>query len=130
MKLSVLYTGYLETDAAGIVAGSSGSIRLNGTGIRDMTQHKLRDHIAYVQQKAWLFSGTIADNLRYSNADASDEDLMHAAEVAQAADFIRTQPQGASGLRGTGRDQLLRRTEAASVHRPGVGEEAAALHFR
>ena len=109
---------------------SSGSIRLNGTDIRDMTQHKLRDHIAYVQQKAWLFSGTIADNLRYSNADASDEDLMHAAEVAQAADFIRTQPQGASGLRGTGRDQLLRRTEAASVHRPGVGEETAALHFR
>lgn len=109
---------------------SSGSIRLNGTDIRDMTQHKLRDHIAYVQQKAWLFSGTIADNLRYSNADASDEDLMHAAEVAQAADFIRTQPQGASGLRGTGRDQLLRRTEAASVHRPGAGEEAAALHFR
>ena len=73
---------------------SSGSIRLNGTDIRDMTQHKLRDHIAYVQQKAWLFSGTIADNLRYSNADASDEDLMHAAEVAQAADFIRAQPQG------------------------------------
>ena len=58
---------------------SSGSIRLNGTDIRDMTQHKLRDHIAYVQQKAWLFSDTIADNLRYSNADASDEDLMHAA---------------------------------------------------
>ena len=73
---------------------SSGSIRLNGTDIRDMTQHKLRDHIAYVQQKAWLFSGTIADNLSYSNADASDEDLMHAAEVAQAADFIRAQPQG------------------------------------
>ncbi len=73
---------------------SSGSIRLNGTDIRDMTQHKLRDHIAYVQQKAWLFSDTIADNLRYSNADASDEDLMHAAEVAQAADFIRAQPQG------------------------------------
>lgn len=73
---------------------SSGSTRLNGTDIRDMTQHKLRDHIAYVQQKAWLFSGTIADNLRYSNADASDEDLMHAAEVAQAADFIRAQPQG------------------------------------
>ena len=73
---------------------SSGSIRLNGTDIRDMTQHKLRDHIAYVQQKAWLFSGTIADNLRYSNAGATDEKLMHAAEVAQAADFIQAQPQG------------------------------------
>ena len=47
------------------------SIRLNGTDIRDMTQHKLRDHITYMQQKAWLFSDTIADNLRYSNADAT-----------------------------------------------------------
>ena len=46
------------------------------------------------------------------------------------ADFIRAQPQGLAGLRGTGRDQLLRRTEAASVHRQGAGEEATAVHFR
>lgn len=69
-----------------------GSILLNGKDIRQMTQHTLRDHLAYVQQKAWLFSGTIASNLRYGNADATDEQLMHAADVAQAGDFIRSLP--------------------------------------
>ena len=71
-----------------------GSILLNGKDIRQMTQHTLRDHLAYVQQKAWLFSGTIASNLRYGNADATDEQLMHAADVAQAGDFIRSLPDG------------------------------------
>ena len=71
-----------------------GSILLNGKDIRQMTQHTLRDHLAYVQQKAWLFSGTIASNLRYGNADATDEQLMHAADVAQAGGFIRSLPDG------------------------------------
>ena len=71
-----------------------GSILLNGKDIRQMTQHTLRDHLAYVQQKAWLFSGTIASNLRYGNVDATDEQLMHAADVAQAGDFIRSLPDG------------------------------------
>lgn len=73
---------------------TSGSVCLNGTDIRQMTQHYLRDHLAYVQQKAWLFSGTIASNLRYSNKDATEEELMHAADVAQAGDFIRSLPNG------------------------------------
>ena len=73
---------------------TGGSILLNGTDIRDMTQRHLRSHLAYVQQKAWLFSGTIRDNLRYSRPDATDEELMHAADVAQAGDFIRALPEG------------------------------------
>lgn len=73
---------------------TAGSIRLNGTDIRQVTQEHLRDHIGYVQQKAWLFSGTIADNLRYSRPDATDEELMHAADIAQAGDFIRSLPDG------------------------------------
>ena len=73
---------------------SSGSICLNGTDIRQMTQRYLRDHLAYVQQKAWLFSGTIASNLRYGNENADESDMMHAADVAQAGDFIRTLPDG------------------------------------
>lgn len=73
---------------------SQGAVCLNGTDIRQMTQEYLRDHLAYVQQKAWLFSGTIADNLRYSNKEASDEMLMHAADIAQAGDFIRSLPEG------------------------------------
>ena len=73
---------------------TQGSVCLNGTDIRQMPQRYLRDHLAYVQQKAWLFSGTIADNLRYSNKNASEEELMHAADVAQAGDFIRSLPDG------------------------------------
>lgn len=73
---------------------TDGSIQLNGTDIRDMTQEYLRSHLAYVQQKAWLFSGTIAENLRYSRPDATEEELMHAADVAQAGDFIRSLPDG------------------------------------
>ena len=73
---------------------TDGEIQLNGTDIRNMTQQFLRDHLAYVQQKAWLFSGTIAENLRYSRPDATEEELMHAADVAQAGDFIRSLPDG------------------------------------
>ena len=73
---------------------TDGAVELNGTDIRNMPQKFLRDHLAYVQQKAWLFSGTIAGNLRYSRPDATVEELMHAADVAQAGDFIRSLPDG------------------------------------
>ena len=73
---------------------TGGAVELNGTDIRNMPQKFLRDHLAYVQQKAWLFSGTIAGNLRYSRPDATEEELMHAADVAQAGDFIRSLPDG------------------------------------
>ncbi len=73
---------------------TDGAVLLNGTDIREMPQRYLRDHLAYVQQKAWLFSGTIAENLRYSRPDATEEELMHAADVAQAGDFIRSLPEG------------------------------------
>ena len=73
---------------------TGGAVELNGTDIRNMPQKFLRDHLAYVQQKAWLFSGTIAGNLRYSRPDATAEELMHAADVAQAGDFIRSLPDG------------------------------------
>lgn len=73
---------------------TGGAVELNGTDIRNMPQKFLRDHLAYVQQKAWLFSGTIAGNLRYSRPDATVEELMHDADVAQAGDFIRSLPDG------------------------------------
>ena len=73
---------------------TDGAVCLNGADIRGMTQHYLRDHLAYVQQKAWLFSGTIASNLRYSNKNATETELMHAIDVAQAGDFVRSLPDG------------------------------------
>lgn len=73
---------------------TGGSVCLNGTDIRHMTQHFLREHLAYVQQKAWLFSGTVAENLRYGNKNAGEEEMMRAADVAQAGEFIRSLPEG------------------------------------
>ncbi|MDY3900243.1 MAG: ABC transporter ATP-binding protein [Atopobiaceae bacterium] len=72
---------------------TSGSVSLLGTDVREMTRAELRSHIAYVPQRAWLFSGTIAENLRHGRPDATDEDLWHALDVAQAG-FVRDLPDG------------------------------------
>lgn len=71
-----------------------GSILLNGTDIRNVPQYAIRDEIGFVPQKAFLFSGTIADNLRYGNDNASDSELVRASNIAQAADFIRETGNG------------------------------------
>lgn len=73
---------------------TDGQLLLNGKDIKQMTQHHLRDKISYVQQKAWLFFGSIADNLRYGNGEATEEELNHALEVAQASDFVHSLPDG------------------------------------
>jgi ATP-binding cassette subfamily B multidrug efflux pump len=72
---------------------TAGSISLLGCDVRDLTQQELRSRIAYVPQKAWLFSGTIAENLRHGNPEATDEELWHALDVAQAG-FVRDSPAG------------------------------------
>ncbi|MFP4384972.1 MAG: ABC transporter ATP-binding protein [Spirochaetia bacterium] len=66
-----------------------GAILLDGTDIREVTQHDLRSQIGYVPQKTTLFSGTIAENLRYADEGASREAVEEAAETAQAMEFIR-----------------------------------------
>lgn len=72
---------------------TSGSVSLLGTDVRAMTRAELRSHIAYVPQRAWLFSGTVAENLRHGKPDATDEELWHALDVAQAS-FVRDLPDG------------------------------------
>ena len=66
---------------------TTGAVRFAGTDIRELTQHELREQIAYVPQKAWLFSGTVASNLRYGNEGATRSEMLHALEVAQG-DFV------------------------------------------
>lgn len=73
---------------------TDGRIRLNGVDIREMPQQQLRAQLAFVQQRAWLFSGTIADNLRYGNPVATDAQLWHALQIAQAKDFVEALPDG------------------------------------
>lgn len=72
---------------------TEGRIWLGLQDIRSLSQENLRSRIAYVPQKAWLFSGTIAENLRYGNAEASDEELRYALKVAQS-DFVFDLPKG------------------------------------
>lgn len=63
---------------------NSGKISLKNRDIREMPQKILRDSISYVPQKAWLFSGTVADNLKYGNPNASEEEMLNALNIAQA----------------------------------------------
>ena len=73
---------------------TEGQILLDGTDIRQVKQHDLREHIGYIPQKGVLFSGTIAGNLQYGRKDASEEEMIEAAETAQAMDFIREKEMG------------------------------------
>ncbi|MFL1676320.1 ABC transporter ATP-binding protein [Paenibacillus thiaminolyticus] len=72
----------------------SGSIRVNGVDVREWKQEELREKIGLVPQKAVLFTGTVADNIRYGKEDATDEEVKHAAEIAQAMEFISHMPEG------------------------------------
>ena len=71
---------------------TDGSVRFSGADVRSMTQHDLRERIAYVPQKAWLFSGTIASNLRDGRAGATETEMRHALDVAQS-DFVCGLPE-------------------------------------
>lgn len=66
----------------------SGSIEINGIDITNISQENLRQAIGFATQNALLFSGTIRENLKYGNEDATDEELWHALNIAQGADFV------------------------------------------
>lgn len=72
----------------------SGHIYLDGKDTRSMTRDALRKHIAIVLQDTWLFTGTIFENIKYGNENASDEEVYHAAKMARADAFIRELPDG------------------------------------
>jgi ATP-binding cassette subfamily B protein len=71
-----------------------GSITFDEVDIRQISQHELHRHIAYIPQKALLFSGTIKSNIAYGKPNASQEEIEHAAIIAQAMEFINTLPKG------------------------------------
>ncbi|AXK86955.1 ABC transporter ATP-binding protein [Nocardia farcinica] len=73
---------------------TAGAVYVGGTDVRELDMELLREQIGLVPQKAYLFSGTVASNLRYGRPDATDEELWRALEIAQAADFVRDMPQG------------------------------------
>ncbi len=72
---------------------TEGAVRFRGVDVRDLAQRDLRGAISYVPQKAWLFSGTVASNLRYGDDTADEAAMRHALEVAQS-EFVFDLPQG------------------------------------
>lgn len=81
---------------------SDGEILIDGVDVRDYRLSKLRDKIGFIPQKALLFTGTIADNLRYGKEDATQEEMERAAEIAQATDFISKKTDGYDELLSEG----------------------------
>lgn len=118
---------------------SSGSIRIDGVDVRQMAQEDLRRRIGYVPQSALLFSGTVRENLRYGRPQAGDDELRHAAESAQAAEFIDKLDggydayiaQGGTNLSGGQKQRLT--IARALVRRPRIyifDDNFSALDFK
>lgn len=118
---------------------TDGSIKVDGVDVRDMTQEELRSRIGYVPQQALLFTGTIAENLRYGKADATDDEVQKAAESAQAHRFVRDLEhgydsyvaQGGTNLSGGQKQRLT--IARALVRRPKIylfDDNFSALDFK
>ena len=105
---------------------TGGTVLVSGVNVRDFHPQALSGKIGLVPQKAFLFSGTVASNLRYGKPNATDEELWHALDVAQAADFVRAMPddlnapiaQGGTNVSGGQRQRLA--IARAVVRRPDI----------
>jgi ATP-binding cassette subfamily B protein len=118
---------------------TSGTIRVNGVDVQAVPQEELRSKIGFVPQKALLFTGTIAENIRYGKANATAEEVVHAASIAQANDFIEKMPdryeavieQGGSNISGGQKQRLS--IARALVRKPDLyvfDDSFSALDFK
>ncbi|HVZ20070.1 MAG TPA: ABC transporter ATP-binding protein [Vicinamibacterales bacterium] len=123
-------TGSGKSTLAGLIPRfydvNEGRVLLDGVDIREMTQDALRSRIGFVPQKAVLFTGTVAANIRYGREDATDDEVRHAATVAQAIDFVDAMPEGFAsavsqgGINLSGGQKQRLAIARAVVRRPDV----------
>ena len=122
-----------------IYDATEGQVLINGVDVKELPQASLREHLGVVPQKALLFDGTVASNLRYGKADATEEEIWHALEVAQGKDFVEQMPdklessisQGGSNVSGGQRQRLA--IARAVIRRPDVyifDDSFSALDFK
>jgi ATP-binding cassette, subfamily B, multidrug efflux pump len=123
-------TGSGKTTLVGLIPRlfdvTDGAVLMNGVDVREIDPDVLRARIGLVPQKPYLFSGSVASNLRYGKTDATDEELWEALTVAQAAEFVRSMPdqldspilQGGSNVSGGQRQRLA--IARALIRRPDV----------
>ena len=118
---------------------TEGSVYVDGTDIREVSQHDLRDKIGYIPQKGMLFSGTIESNLLYADKNASSENLKESVEIAQASEFILTKPEGFNaeisqgGINVSGGQKQRLAIARALVKRPPIyifDDSFSALDFK
>lgn len=102
---------------------TEGQVLIDGVDVKEYPKEKLIDKIGIVPQKAVLFSGTIEDNMRWGKADASDEEINFALDIAQAKDFVQEKEGGIKFMLNQGQ-KSFRRSKAASYHSEGTGKEA------
>lgn len=117
----------------------SGTIRVNGVDIRNSSQDEVRSKIGFVPQKAVLFTGTIAENIRFGKQTATQDEIEHAARIAQAEDFISNMKdgyhaeieQGGSNLSGGQKQRLS--IARALIRKPDIyifDDSFSALDFK
>ncbi len=76
---------------------TAGKVLIDGIDVKELTQKELRSKVGYIPQKGSLFSGTIESNLKYADENATEEDIIKSAEIAQAMEFINEKPEGIKG---------------------------------
>lgn len=102
---------------------TKGSILLNGHDLKTLSQKEIREHISYVPQTAWLFSGTIADNLRYGDEEVTEGEMYHALEVAQAG-FVEDLEDGLKTKVAQGRNKFFWWAKAKNSDSKGFSEKS------